>query len=460
MNSTAAGVTERVRAFRLSPAQILIIGFVAFIGLGTLLLLLPFATTRSEGLHPLEALFTATSAVCVTGLIILDTPNDFTLFGQIVILSLVQIGGLGYMTVATIMLVVLGKRIGLRERLVIQETFSAFTLDGLIRFIIGIVKFTILVEFTGAVLLAVRFLESDMTLSKAIYFGIFHSISAFNNAGFSSFSNNLMNYRDDLWINSVVLVLIILGGLGFLVYQDIVKRIKRDVFRLSVHTKVVLTTTVVLILVGWAGIWLFEYRNPASLQKLSWTDQGLAALFHSISARTAGLNTIDIGSLTAPSLYLLTILMFIGAGPGSTGGGIKTTTVAIMTVALWSTMRGHEEATLFYRRISLQVIAKAFFIATIAMILVTGMTLLLLYSEGQSMIRTLFEVASAFGTVGLSTGDGGVLNFCALFSAFGKVIIILTMFLGRIGPIAIGVTAMQRPRHERFRYPEGKIMIG
>ncbi|HLB95077.1 MAG TPA: potassium transporter TrkG, partial [Nitrospiria bacterium] len=282
MNAIQAGVVERVRTFRLSPAQILIIGFAVLIGLGTLLLLLPFATTRSEGLRPLEALFTSTSAVCVTGLIILDTPNDFTLFGQIVILALVQIGGLGYMTAATIFIVVVGKRIGLRERLAIQETLSTFTMEGLIRFIVGIIKFTILVEFTGAALLAVRYLQ-DMTLSKAIYFGIFHSISAFNNAGFSLFSNSLMNYRSDPMINGVVMVLIVLGGLGFLVYQDVLKRIKREVFRLSIHTKVALTTTIVLILIGWAGILLFEHRNPVTLQALSWTDQGMTALFQTVS---------------------------------------------------------------------------------------------------------------------------------------------------------------------------------
>ncbi|HLB94687.1 MAG TPA: potassium transporter TrkG, partial [Nitrospiria bacterium] len=302
----------------------------------------------------------------------------------------------------------------------------------------------------------------DMTLSKAIYFGIFHSISAFNNAGFSLFSNSLMNYRSDPMINGVIMVLIILGGLGFLVYQDVLKRIKREVFRLSLHTKVVLVTTMVLILTGWAGVLLFEHRNPMTLQALSWTDQGMTALFQTVSVRTAGFNTIDIGSLSAPTLYLLVILMFIGGSPGSTGGGIKTTTLAIMAVALWSTMRGHAEATLFYRRISPQAIAKAFFLATMAMILVTGMTLLLLYSEGQNinMLRTLFEVTSAAGTVGMSTGDGGVLSFSALFSGFGKAVIVLTMFMGRLGPLIIGVTAMQRLRHERFRYPEGKIMIG
>lgn len=457
MNAIQAGVVERVRIFRLSPTQILIIGYAALIGAGTLLLLLPFSSTRGL-FHPLEALFTATSAVCVTGLIVLDTPKDFTLFGQIVILTLIQIGGLGYMTVATTLLAVLGKRIGLRERLAIQETLSAFTLEGLIRFIIGILKFTLLVEFTGAVLLAVRFLQ-DMTLSTAIYFGIFHSISAFNNAGFSLFSNNFIHYRRDPIVNVVVMTLIVVGGLGFLVYQDLLKLLRGKVFRLSLHTKVVLITTAVLILSGWTGILLFEHRNPASLQNLSWMDRGLTALFQSVTARTAGFNTLDIASLSAPTLYLLVILMFIGASPGGTGGGIKTSTFAIAVVALWSTMRGRADVSLFYRRISPQVVAKAFFLAALVIIWITGVTLLLLYFEGGNMLRTLFEATSAFGTVGLSTGDGGVLSFSALFSGLGKMAIIITMWFGKIGPLATGVTAIGH-RHERFRYPEGKIMIG
>jgi trk system potassium uptake protein TrkH len=462
MNSAQAsalgGVIERFRTVRLSPAQIIIFSFETIIVLGTLLLLLPISTTRDEILSPLEALFTATSAVCVTGLVVLDTQSDFTLFGQIVILTLIQIGGLGYMTLAVIFLSVLGKRIGLQERMAIQEALSTFTLEGLIRFCFGIIKFTVLVEFTGAVLLAVRFLQ-DMTLSKAIYFGIFHSISAFNNAGFSLFSNSLIPYRSDPMVNGVVIVLVVMGGIGFLVYQDIVRLLKREVFRLSLHTKIVLSTTAVLILVGWLAFWVFETRNPVSLQNLSWKEQGTVALFHSITARTAGFNTIDIGTISAPTMYLLALLMMIGASPGGTGGGIKTTTFVVMVVAILSVIRGRQEATLFYRRLSLTDIAKAFLIGTMAMALVTGATLLLLYSEDQNMLRTLFEVASAFGTVGLSTGDGGVLSFSALFSGFGKAVIILTMFLGRIGPLAFGVSA-RPPRPERFRYPEGKIMIG
>lgn len=454
-----ATLADRIRTYQLTPTQILVLGFVSVITIGTILLSLPLAAADGHFIAPLDALFTATSAICVTGLIVKDTPVDFSLFGQIVILSLVQIGGLGYMSMATILLVVLGKRIGLRDRLVIQETLSTFTLGGLIRFIIGILKFTVLVEITGALLLAARFLQ-DMPLPRAIYFGIFYSISAFNNSGFSLFSNSLMDYRTDPVINGVVMVLVILGGLGFLVYHDILNRVRREVVRLSLHTKMVLVTTVIIIVTGWAGIFVFEHANPSGFMASGLTDRGLTALFQSVSARTAGFNTIDIGTLSAPALYLLVLLMFIGGSPGSTGGGIKTTTVAIMAGALWATMRGRNDVTLFYRRIPPQAIAKAFFLAASAMILITGITLLLLYSEGQTMIRTLLEVTSAAATVGMSTGNGGSLSFCALFSDFGKTVIILTMFLGRIGPLAIGITATSHVQRSRYRYPEGKIMIG
>jgi trk/ktr system potassium uptake protein len=454
-----ASLADRIRTYQFTPTQILVLGFVSVITIGTILLSLPFATADGHLIAPLDALFTATSAICVTGLIVKDTPVDFSLFGQIVILSLVQIGGLGYMSMATILLVVLGKRIGLRDRLVIQETLSTFTLGGLIRFIIGILKFTAVVEITGAVLLAARFLQ-DMPLPRAVYFGIFHSISAFNNSGFSLFSNSLMDYRTDPVINGVVMVLLILGGLGFLVYHDILKRVRREVVRLSLHTKLVLVTTGIVIVTGWAGVFVFEHANPSGFTAFGLTDRGLTALFQSVSARTAGFNTIDIGILSAPALYLLVLLMFIGGSPGSTGGGIKTTTVAIMAGALWATMRGQNDVTLFYRRIPPQAIAKAFFLAASAMILITGTTLLLLYSEGQTMIRTLFEVTSAAATVGMSTGNGENLSFCALFSDFGKTVIILTMFLGRIGPLVIGITATTHVQRSRYRYPEGKIMIG
>ncbi|HEY4484826.1 MAG TPA: TrkH family potassium uptake protein [Nitrospiria bacterium] len=455
----AVPLLDRLRAYQLTPTQILVLGFTGLILAGALLLSLPFASSSGRSIAPIDALFTATSAVCVTGLIVLDTPVDFSLFGQLVILLLFQIGGLGYMTMATVLLVVLGKRIGMRDRMVIQETLSTFTMEGLVRFIVGVVKFSLLVEFTGAVLLSIRFLE-EMPPAQAAYFGVFHSISAFNNAGFSLYSLNLVAYRGDLMTNTVIMALIILGGLGFLVYQDLLKRFTREVFRLSLHTKIVLITSGILIFLGAAGFYLFERQNPLALQGLSLKDRALASLFQSVASRTAGFNTVDIGSLTGPTLYLLVLLMAIGASPGGTGGGIKTSTLAIIAAALWAMMRGYEDVTLFHRRITPQVIAKAFFLSAIAMIVITGGTLLLLYSEKQNMLGTLFEVASAAGTVGLSTGDGGARSLSAIFGDIGKSVIILCMVLGRIGPLVVGITAMTHIQRVRFRYPEGKVMIG
>ncbi|MBI3995036.1 MAG: Trk family potassium uptake protein [Nitrospirae bacterium] len=450
---------ERIRTYQLTPTQILALGYAFLISAGTILLSLPFAAADGRVIEPLDALFTATSAICVTGLITKDTPADFSLFGQIVILVLFQIGGLGYMTFTTIMAVVMGKRIGLRERLVIQETLSTFGLDGLIRFTIGILQFAILAELIGAVLLTFRFVLDHPPL-QAFYLGIFHSVSAFNNAGFSLFSSNLTAYRNDWVVNGVVMMLVILGGLGFLVYHDLLQRLRKEVFRLSLHTKLVLITSLTLTVVGAAAFLLFERQNPSTLQPLPFKEQLLTSFFQSVSARTAGFNTVDIGALTTPTLYLLVLLMFIGASPGSTGGGVKTSTFAVMAVALWSTMRAKEDVTLFHRRISPLVVAKAFFLASLAMILVTGVTLVLLYSDHQNLQKTLFEVASASGTVGLSTGDGGPRSLAALFGDFGKSLMILCMILGRIGPVVIGITAMTYIQRSRFRYPEGKVMIG
>jgi len=451
--------TDRIRTYRLTPTQILILGFSFLIAIGTILLSLPFAAADGHGIAPLDALFTATSAICVTGLLTKDTAVDFSLFGQIVILVLFQIGGLGYMTFSTIMAVVMGKRIGLRERLVIQETFSTFTLEGLVRFTVGILQFTILAELVGAVLLTFRFVL-DHPPVEAFYLGVFHSVSAFNNAGFSLFSSSLMAYRGDWVVNGVMMTLIILGGLGFLVYHDLIQRVRKDVLRLSLHTKVVLITSLILIVIGTAAFFLFERQNPATLQPLPFEEQLLASLFQSVSARTAGFNTVDIGAVTTPALYLLILLMFIGASPGGTGGGVKTSTFAVMVMALWATMRGKEDVTLFYRRLPPLVIAKAFFLASLAMILITGMTLVLLYSDHRSLQKTLFEVASASATVGLSTGDGGPRSLAALFGDFGKSILILCMILGRIGPLVIGITALTHIQRSRYRYPEGKVMIG
>lgn len=343
--------------------------------------------------------------------------------------------------------------------MVIQETLSTFTLGGLVRFLKNIAKFVLLVELVGAIFLTARFM-SDYPFGKAAYLGIFHSISAFNNSGFSLFKGSMAQYREDWVTNGVMILLILMGGIGFLVYQDVRQWLNKEVSRISLHSKVVLVATAGIVFFGWAGFLVFEHDNPRSLGVLPWHEMGLTSLFQTVSIRTAGFSTTAIAPLSEPTLYLLILLMFVGGSPGSTGGGIKTTTLAVMIVSLWATMRGREEATIFYRRIPSMVIAKAFFLAALAMMLVTGETLLLLYTEGQPFLRTLFEVTSAAGTVGMSTGDGAGRSFCAVFTDFGKSVIILTMLLGRIGPLLIGMSAMAQAHRSRVRYPEGKIVIG
>lgn len=450
---------DRFKEYRATPAQILVLGFLVVILAGSLLLYLPFASAPGKSIRWIDALFTSTSAVCVTGLIVLDTPSDFSLFGQLIILLLIQIGGLGYTTAATTLFLFLGKRISIRERLVMKEALNALSTEGILRLTKWIIIITVVVELGGAMILSSRFMQQYEPL-KAAYLGIFHSISAFNNAGFSLFSNNLIGYRSDAVVNLVVGVLIILGGIGFIVYVEIFRYyFKREIYRLSIHTRLVLIMTALLITVGTVVIYYFESGN-GTMDGLSTGEKVMASFFQSVSARTAGFNTVDLSRMFPFTLYFIVMLMLIGASPGSTGGGIKTTTFGIMMVALWSTMKGRRDVTLFCRRIPFEVIARAFFLAFLAMLLVTGFTLVLLYTEEKGFIMTLFEVASGMGTVGLSTGDGGVRSLTALFSDFGKLVMILAMFIGRLGPLTIAIGGIGTTRYERYRYPEEKVIIG
>ncbi len=450
---------DRFKEYRATPPQILILGFLVVILAGSLLLSLPFASAPGKSLRWIDALFTSTSAVCVTGLIVLDTPSDFSLFGQLTILLLIQIGGLGYTTAATTLFLFLGKRISIRERLLMKEALNALSTEGILRLTKWIIIITVMVELAGALILSFKFMQQYEPL-KAFYLGIFHSISAFNNAGFSLFSDNLVGYRSDGVVNLVVGVLVILGGIGFIVHVELFRYyFKKEIYRLSIHSRLVLVMTAFLITVGTAVIYSFEASN-GTMEGLSTGEKVMASFFQSVAARTAGFNTVDVSRMFPFTLYFIVLLMLIGASPGGTGGGIKTTTFGIMMVALWSTMKGRRDITLFYRRVPLEVIARAFFLAFLAMLLVTGFTLVLLYTEGKGFIMTLFEVASGMATVGLSTGDGGVRSLTALFTDFGKLVMILTMFIGRLGPLTIGIGGLGTTRRERYRYPEEKVIIG
>ena len=394
----------------------------------------------------------------MTGLVVVDTPTDLSIFGQCVVLLLIQAGGLGYMAIATVVAVAMGKQLTLHERLTLQEALNVQTMDGLIRFVMNVLKLTLAFELIGAAVLAARW-TGQMGVGRAAYFGLFHSVSAFNNAGFALFSDNLIQFRDDPVVNVTIMTLIICGGLGFVVLTEL-GRVRRT-RRLSVHTRLVLATSAVLVAGMTLAIFALEYRNPRTIGTLGLPQALQAALFQAVSPRTAGFNTVDISTLTPASLFLLMVAMFIGAAPGGTGGGIKVTTFSITIAALWATVRGRRDTIVFKRRLPPELVARAFFVSLIAFLALNTVAGMLLITEGRQLLPTLFETVSAAGTVGLSTGEAGApVSLAGHFSAAGKVLLIATMFMGRIGPLTLAVAIARGGTPAPLRYPEGKILVG
>ncbi|PLT28864.1 TrkH family potassium uptake protein [Peribacillus deserti] len=439
------------------PPKILVLGFAALIIAGAVLLSLPIATHDGQGLPLLNALFTATSATCVTGLVVVDTSDTFTTFGELVILTLIQIGGLGFMTFATFFAFILGKRVSFKDRLVLQEALNNISLEGIVRLVKRVLIFSAIIELTGAAILSIRF-SFEMPIGKAIYWGIFHSISNFNNAGFdlNGEFRSLTPFVDDPAVVLTVCALITLGGIGFIVMNEIYEY--HDTGRLSVHTKVVLVSSLILTLGAAILIFVFELGNSKTIEPLSSTGKVLGSLFQSVTARTAGANTLPIGDLTQSTLFLLIFLMYIGAGPGSTAGGIKITTLAVLASTVWTQIRGREDVVLFRRKIVLETILKALTVAVMGMFLIMAITMILTITEGDqhNFIMYLFEASSAFGTVGLSMG------LTPELTPIGKTVIIFTMFAGRLGPLtlAYALTMRRKGKKEPVGYPKGKIMIG
>jgi trk system potassium uptake protein TrkH len=332
------------------------------------------------------------------------------------------------------------------------------TMDGLVRFVMSVFKLTLAFEAIGAVVLAGWWMR-EMEAGRALYYGVFHAVSAFNNAGFALFSDSLMGFRDDPVVNLVVITLVISGGLGFVVLTELGRL--RQTRRLSVHTRLVLTASALLIAGATALIFVLERQNPQTLGALGAPQAGLAALFQAVTPRTAGFNTLDIGAMMPATLFLLMVLMFIGAAPGGTGGGVKVTTFSITVAALWATVRGHPDPSIFKRRLTPALVARAFFISLIAFLALNGVATLLLITEGRGLLPTLFEATSAAGTVGLSTGEGGApISLAGHFSPAGKLLVIVTMFMGRIGPLTLAVAVARGGTPPRVRYPEGKILVG
>lgn len=424
------------------------------------MLSLPVSAAAGHHVALIDALFTSVSAVCVTGLVTVDTAVDLSVFGQAVVLVLIQAGGLGYMTLSTVFAAALGRSVTLQERLTLQEALNAQNMEGLVRFAGTVLKLTLAIEGIGALLLALRWWPS-LGAGQALWYGLFHSVSAFNNAGFALWSDSLVSWRGDLTVNLVITALVIAGGLGFFVWAEVLGARTRRV-RLSVHTRLVLAATAVLLTIGTVALLALEAGNGRTLGPLSWGDRLLAAWFQSVTARTAGFNTIDIGAMTPAALFVMMALMFIGAAPGGTGGGVKITTFSITMAALWATVRGADETVIFKRRLAAEVVAKAFFISLIAFVALNVVAWLVLLSEGRDLLKTLFETTSAFGTVGLSMGeDGAPVSLSAFFSPTGKLLIMVMMFTGRIGPLTLAIALARRSAgRARLQYPEGKILIG
>jgi trk system potassium uptake protein len=439
---------------RINPAQTLSLGFLVLILVGTLLLMLPFATQDRHHLSFLDALFEATSAVCVTGLVVVDTHTTFTMFGQIVLMILIQIGGLGFMTVGILVALFLGKNIGLHSRLMIQESLNQLSLEGMVKLVKFVVSFTFFIEGIGAVILAIRFSE-DFAIPKAIYYGIFHSISAFNNAGFDLMGDfqSMTGYVGDFTIIIVLSSLLIIGGIGYTVILDIVR--KKSWRKLSLHTKIVLIMTLLLNVVGTVLIFTLEFNNPGTLGELQLKEKILGAYFHGVVPRTAGFNSLDTGELTLTSQFVTMLLMFVGGGSGGTAGGIKVTTFAIIIIAVWALIRGKEDVNTMGRRLPKDIIYRAFAITVYSTVVVFFTLFILTITEAAPLNVILFEVISAFGTVGMSLG------LTPDLSPVGKVVITVLMFIGRVGPLTIAFAlARANKKQPPYRYVEEKIMIG
>lgn len=440
---------------RLTQTQFIAFGFGIVILIGTLLLMLPISSRTGEVGNFLNCFFTATSASCVTGLIMYDTWTHWTLFGQLVLLTLIQIGGLGFVTIGVFVSIVLRRKIGLKERGLMQESVNTLQIGGMVKLAKKIVIGTALFEGTGAVILALRFIP-ELGVVRGIYYGIFHAISAFCNAGFDLMGYqgefvSLVNFYDDWIVNLVVMSLILIGGLGFIVWDDL-SRNGLTWKRYMLHTKLVLLSSVVLVFGGAFFFYLFEKDNV--LSGMSVSGQFLASMFGSVTARTAGFNTVDTAAMTDAGKLLTVVLMFIGGGPGSTAGGVKTTTILVMYLYLISTIRRTYGVNVFGRRLEDDTLKQASSIVMINLTLALLASFLLMASQNLPMADVFFETFSAMSTVGITTGITRALN------PLSRIVIAFLMYCGRVGSLSFALSITQNKRIAPVQQPAEKITIG
>lgn len=441
---------------KLQPAQVVLISFGIWIGLGTLLLALPVSMNSGKSMGFVDAFFMATTSSCVTGLTTLSPADDLSIFGQMVMLILIQVGGLGIMTLSSSMAVIMGKSLQMREQVIMQDVLDTSNSEELLSLIIDIIRYTFTVEFIGAVILTVAFYQEGYEIGQSMYLGFYHSISAFCNAGIALFTNSLDEFRHSETILYTVMFLVTLGGIGFSVMKDVTNAVKNrtSIRELSLHTKIVLTTHFSLLIVSTLYLFFSEFLN--AFQDMGIWERFNISLFHAVIIRTAGFGMMDLNTLHPHSLYLLIIVMFIGASPGSTGGGIKTTTMAVLLQSITATLRGKNHVEFFERRIPQQVVVKAIAIFIISLIICSSSILIMMRLEpDKNFLDIFFECVSAFATVGSSLG------ITPLLSSAGKICISLLMFVGRVGPLTLVLAISSRAvLPKKVEYPEGKILIG
>ncbi|EFS23715.1 potassium uptake protein, TrkH family [Fusobacterium necrophorum D12] len=438
---------------QISPSRKLILGFLSVIAVGVFLLMLPFSLKEGKSLNFLEALFTVVSAVCVTGLTVVDVSEVFSPLGDVILIALIQIGGLGVMTFSSIVFLLAGQKMTLYTRILLKEERNANSVGEILNFVRLMLLTVFIIESIGAVILIHEF-RKIMPHEQAIYYGIFHSISAFCNAGFSLFSNSLENFRGNSVISLTISYLIILGGMGFAIINSFIMMIRKGVSRFTLTAKLAIHISMILTFGGAVLFFLLEFSNSATLSPLPWSEKIISSVFQSVTLRTAGFNTIPLGNLRSATVFMACIWMLIGASPGSTGGGIKTTTLGVILFYVIGIIRGKEHVEIFNRRLDWDVMNKALALLVVSLSYIALVILFLLVLEPFSMEKIVFEVVSAFGTVGLTMG------ITPYLSVTSKLVIIVTMFVGRLGPMTIALALGEKKKKARVQYPKEDILIG
>ncbi len=449
----------------LSATQVIAIGFLVVILIGTALLCLPISVADGKNVNFINGLFTATTSVCVTGLVVVDTFNYWSLFGKAIILLLIQLGGLGVVSLTTSAILIMRKKVDLKNRLLIEQAFNLDTLNGLVAFLIRILKGTFIIEFLGAVCYSFVFIK-DFGIAKGIWISIFNSVSAFCNAGMDIIGeNSLAPYSNNIWVNIITMGLIIVGGIGFIVWWDIIRVLRkifnktmllRDILiRLHLHTKIVLSTTFILILSGAVLVFIFEYNNPDTIGNMSLGNKILASFFQSVTTRTGGFYTISQKAMNENTAIVSMILMFIGGSSVGTAGGIKTSTIAIIIIVTYNTVRGNKDNTIFGRVLPIATIKKAIAVCIMSFTVVLFMIFVLSVFQSGDIMDISFEVFSAVGTTGLSRSFSPDLNI------FGRILIIICMYFGRVGPISMAIAiGYKKSKKNLFSYPEEDVTVG